>query len=105
MEVTQERALVTGLDHIALKLLEAAEHKMRGHFVGLSFWSDGVPVSWDRKEAPNVSPGPSLAWCKRHIAPKHFCRPQTMDFVLNIFSWSLKQMLLGILPDKRHDGP
>ena len=42
---------MTGLDHIALKLLEDAEQKMRGHFVGLSFWSDGVPVSWDRKES------------------------------------------------------
>ena len=36
---------------MSLKHLEEAEQLFKGDFIGLTLWSDGVPVSWDRSES------------------------------------------------------
>ena len=32
------------------------------------------------------------------VMPKHFCNPQTLQYLLGLFGWSLQQMFMGAFP-------
>ena len=36
--------------------------------------------------------------------PKHLCLPETMDYVLQLFGWSLLCLFSGRFPEVAHDG-
>ena len=97
----------SGLDAIAQQHLEACEAQVGGSFIPLSFWSDGVPMSWDRNESVQcftwTLPGLSRKDLKTlripfTVLPKHFCTAETIDFVLEFFGWSLDIMFRGFFP-------
>ena len=98
---------------MSLKHLEEAEQLFKGDFIGLTLWSDGVPLSWDRSESIQCwtwhLPGVVQ---KEHrsirlpftVIPKHLCLPETMDYVLQLFGWSLQCLFSGRFPEVAHDG-
>ena len=103
----------TGLDHIARKHVEDVESMLKTRLVALGLWSDGVLVNWDRSESIQcvtwALPGLPSALHGRlrlpfTVLPKHFCAQETMDFVLELSGWSLKQMMLGKFPLVMHNG-
>ena len=86
-----------------------------GETVGLGIWIDGVPYNWDRSEslegvAMNL---PGLGGSKRSlriplcVVPSKCVLPgKTFDGIMEVVVWSLKQLALGVFPDRRHDdGP
>ena len=102
-----------GLDAIAQGHLAACKRLVPGDYIGVSMWSDGVPVSWDRSESVQCwtwhLPGPVSQDHRTMripftVVPKHFCNQQTMDFVLELLGWSLQQMFVGTFPSSCHDG-
>ena len=72
-----------------------------------------MPMSWDRSESVQcftwALPGLTsrehrLVRFPFAVLPKHFCLPETFDFMFQLFGWSLKCMFLGQFPSSRHDG-
>ena len=76
-------------------------------------WSDGVPVSWDRNESIQcwtwhlpglVSNDHRAMRLPCTVVPKHKCLLKTMDFVFQLFGWSLQCLFHGKFPEVAHDG-
>ena len=77
--------------------------------LGIGLHGDGAPCatkmresleqfSWSFCEAPTSSRFVFTA------IPKSFVAHGTMDAILSIFTWSLKQLAAGVMPTCRHDG-
>ena len=59
--------MFAGLDCIAKAHLTACEELVQGKFIPLAFESDGVPISWDRKESVQC-----FTWALPGLANKDF---------------------------------
>ena len=79
----------------------------------LGLWMDGTPCNWDRSESvetiamsiPNLT-GPNAAMRIPFavVMHKHCISNETLDDLLEVFTWSLDCLALGSFPAKRHDG-
>ena len=101
------------MDPNSAKKLAALESKWEARFVPLSFWGDGVPVSWNRDESVQcyswALPGlpTKLQRAVRipfTVIPKAGCEQTTHNRILEYFGWSLSVLMLGRLPPKGPGG-
>ena len=107
----------SALDRTCLEHLQRAEASMglseTQRLLALSLWGDGVPHSWDRTSSvevwtwglPGVQRDP---WRSMRIPftalPAELIGPRTQHQILQIWSWSMKHLFLGVFPNSRPGG-
>ena len=80
--------------------------------LGFGIHGDGVPCNWDRTESVMVislnPPGVGAPYSRMRIPllclPHYMVTSETMDDIMDIFSWSMRHLLVGANPVCRHDG-
>ena len=102
-----------GLDPRSAAHLRACETAVGTRLVGLGLWGDGAPCNWDRTESIEVFsmnlPGQSGEFRKLRIlltgiSKKQVVSTSTLNDMMEIVSWSLQHLALGVYPRDRRDG-
>ena len=102
------------LDEVAsVKAMQLKHDWKATHFIPLSFWGDGVPVSWDRGESiecftwalPGLADEAHRAvrfpFC---VVPKEMCCQATYDEIFKVARWCLTALSIGRWPEQLPDG-
>ena len=97
-----------GLDKVSNEVLDGLCKELQTEkVIPLSLWMDSVPYSWERDESvqcwtwglPGIS---ALPWKSLRFPftclPKASCVPETLDFVLKVWSWAMSCLSQGVWP-------
>lgn len=102
-----------GLDPRSLDHLRACEAIAGTRLVGLGLWGDGAPCNWDRTDSIEVFtinlPGQTGEFKKIRIlltgiSKKQVVTSKTFNDMMEVVSWSLRHLAIGLHPRTRHDG-
>lgn len=104
----------SGLDPVSTENWERSCRSAGGPCIPIGLWGDGMPVNYDRSESFEVIsmnfPGlhsetgfstmrlPITGLARKQIGPN------TWWDIMQVISWSLKFLFVGIHPLRRHDG-
>lgn len=94
--------------HLATASVELGSPEL----LALGLWLDGVPCNWDRSQSlevvamsfPGFTGGQANIRLPITVINKMFClKDVTFDDILEVIAWSLRCLVTGTLPSKRHD--
>ena len=93
------------MDHLALGHLTQRNQRLPKTFIGLSMWCDGL---MGQEHFVCVLPGLvkeayKIVRIPFTMIPKHFVNDRTVDFILQLLSWSLLHMFTGTLALEGND--
>ena len=98
------------IEHLQNVALELGENP--DDLLALGVWCDGVPFNWDRSQSIEVLamsfPGLKGEWANLRIpitaVPKGWvATDETFEDLLDIVFWSLQCLVVGEMPNARHD--